>query len=198
LIAVLLVLANIVNTIGEFILSRAAVEHAAAAATDAERRELIKGFYASFYSWVNLIGFVAQAFLVSRLMVVAGVRTALLVLPTIALAGYGLIGLVGGLTLIRAAKVVENATDYSLQNTVRHALFLPTSREAKYKAKAALDTFFVRAGDLIAALVVMIAVGRLGLSPAALAGVNVVLAVVWLGVAAALGRRHRELDRGPR
>ena len=198
LIAVLLVLANIVNTIGEFILSRAAVEHAAAAATDAERRELIKAFYASFYSWVNGIGFLVQAFLVSRLMVVSGVRTALFVLPAIALTGYGLIGLVGGLTLIRAAKVVENATDYSLQNTVRHALFLPTSREAKYKAKAALDTFFVRAGDLIAALVVMIAVGRLGLSPAALAGVNVVLAVVWLGVAAALGRRHRELDRGPR
>jgi AAA family ATP:ADP antiporter len=198
LIAVLLVLANIVNTIGEFILSSAAVEHAAAAATDAERREMIKAFYASFYSWVNGVGFVVQAFLVSRLMVVSGVRTALFVLPTIALAGYGLIGLVGGLTLIRAAKVAENATDYSLQNTVRHALFLPTSREAKYKAKAAIDTFFVRAGDLIAALVVMIAVGRLGLSPAALAGVNVGLAIVWLGVAALLGRRHRELDRGPR
>ena len=198
LIAVLLVVANIVNTIGEFILSRAAVEAAAGAATEAERRELIKAFFASFYSWVNLAGFLIQAFLVSRLMVVAGVRVALFVLPAIALAGYGLIGLVGGLALVRAAKIVENATDYSLQNTVRQALFLPTRREVKYKAKAAIDTFFVRAGDLIAALVVMIAVGRLGLSPAALAAVNVGLAVIWLGVAAALARRHRALDRGPR
>jgi len=194
LIAVLLVVANIVNTIGEFILSRAAIEHAAAAAGDAERREMIKAFYASFYSWVNAIGFLAQAFLVSRLLVVSGVRTALFVLPAIALAGYGLIGLIGGLTLIRAAKIVENATDYSLQNTVRQALFLPTSREAKYKAKAAIDTFFVRAGDLIAALVVMLAVGRLGLSPAALAGVNVALVLVWIGIAAALARRHRQLE----
>jgi AAA family ATP:ADP antiporter len=196
LIAVMLVVANVVNTLGEFILSGAAVEHAAGAASDAERREMIKAFYASFYSWVNGIGFLVQAFLVSRLLVVTGVRTALFVLPAIALAGYGLIGLAGGLFLIRTAKIVENATDYSLQNTVRQALFLPTSREAKYKAKAAIDTFFVRTGDLIAALVVMLAVGRLGLSPAALAGVNVALAIVWLGVAGLLARRHRLLERG--
>lgn len=198
LIAVMLVIANLVNTIGEFILSGAAIEHAAGAASDAERREMIKAFYASFYSWVNGVGFVVQAFLVSRLFVVTGVRTALFVLPAIALAGYGLIGLAGGLALIRAAKIVENATDYSLQNTVRQALFLPTSREAKYKAKAAIDTFFVRAGDLLAALVVMIAVGQLGLSTPALAAINVVLALAWLGIAAALARRHRLLERASR
>lgn len=45
-------------------------------------------------------------------------------------------------------KVVENSTDYSLQNTVQQALFLPTSRDAEYKAKAAIDTLFVRLGDL--------------------------------------------------
>jgi AAA family ATP:ADP antiporter len=74
---------------------------------------------------------------------------------------------------------------------VRQALFLSTSRDAKYKAKAAIDTFFVRAGDLGAALVVMLAVRGLGLGPGALALVNVGLALVWLGVAIALGRAHR-------
>jgi hypothetical protein len=32
-------------------------------------------------------------------------------------------------------KVSEKSLDYSLNNTARHALFLPTSREAKYKAR---------------------------------------------------------------
>jgi len=32
------------------------------------------------------------------------------------------------------------------KNTARHALFLRTSREAKYKAKGAIDSFFWRAG----------------------------------------------------
>jgi ATP:ADP antiporter, AAA family len=36
-------------------------------------------------------------------------------------------------------------------NTVRQALYLLTSREAKYKAKAAIDTFVVRAGDMLQA-----------------------------------------------
>ena len=55
------------------------------------------------------------------------------------------------LAVVRVAKVCENGTDYSLNNTVRHSLFLPTSREAKYKAKQAIDTFFWRAGDLLQA-----------------------------------------------
>ena len=62
-----------------------------------------------------------------------------------------MIGLVPLLGLVRWGKTLENATDYSLQNTVRQALFLPTSREAKYKAKAAIDTFFMRFGDVLQA-----------------------------------------------
>jgi hypothetical protein len=44
------------------------------------------------------------------------------------------------LAFIRSGKILENSTDYSIQNTTRHALFLPTSREAKYKAKTAIDS----------------------------------------------------------
>lgn len=39
------------------------------------------------------------------------------------------------LGMIRKAKVAENATDYSLGNTVKNVLFLTVSREDKYKAK---------------------------------------------------------------
>jgi hypothetical protein len=55
--------------------------------------------------------------------------------------------------IVRVGKVLENSTDYSIQNTLRQALFLPTTREAKYKAKAAIDTFFTRAGDVVSARV---------------------------------------------
>src|SRR5207253_9558941 len=58
--------------------------------------------------------------------------------------------------VVRMVKVLENGTDYSIQNTARHALFLPTSREAKYKAKQAIDSFFWRAGDVLQAVVVFV------------------------------------------
>ena len=199
LIAAMLIVANLVNTIGEFLLANAVTDHAAAVAgpDEAARRELIKDFYADFFFWVNLVGLGIQALLVSRIFKYAGVGAALFVLPLVALAGYGAIAAVGGIALIRVFKIAENGTDYSLQNTVRQALFLPTSREAKYKAKAAIDTFFVRVGDTIAAIVVAVALHAAHLGVAGIALVNVVLVGVWLAIAAGIAARYRRLSRAP-
>ena len=93
----------------------------------------------------------------------------------------------------RGAKILENATDYSLNNTVRAALFLPTSREAKYKGKVATDTFFVRAGDMVQAGIVYIGAELLRLTTAQFAMVNVGMVGVWLVVAAAIYREHKRL-----
>jgi AAA family ATP:ADP antiporter len=160
----------------------------------AARGKIINTFYGNFFSLVNLIGFLIQILLASRIIKYAGLRAALFVFPVIALAGYGAIGLIGGLTLLRIAKTAENATDYSLQNTVRQALFLPTSREAKYKAKAAIDTFFVRFGDTAAAVLVLVGVNQLNLGRAQLALVNAGVIMVWLVVAVGIARRHREIE----
>lgn len=195
LIAALLMIVNLVNTTGEYVLS-SAVRDYATAATDvaAERRELIKAFYGDFFFWVNLVGLLVQAFAVSRVIEKIGVRAALFVMPIVAFGAYGLIGVVGGIAIVRAGKIADNAADYSIQNTVRQALFLPTSRAVKYKAKAAIDTFFHRAGDLVSALLVGIGIHQLGLVGRDLAVVNVALVVVWFAIAAGVARRHRALS----
>jgi ATP:ADP antiporter, AAA family len=115
-------------------------------------------------------------------------------MPLVAFCAYGLIGAIGGLAIIRAAKIAENSTDYSLQNTVRQSLFLPTDRAVKYKAKAAIDTFFVRAGDLLAALVVGFGIHQLGFGGRELALVNVGLVFVWFAIAVGIARRHQVLS----
>jgi len=56
-------------------------------------------------------------------------------------------------------KITDNSSDYSIQNTARQTLFLPTSREAKYKAKAAIDAFFMRFGDVLQAGIVYLPSG---------------------------------------
>jgi ATP:ADP antiporter, AAA family len=78
-------------------------------------------------------------------------------------------------------KIADNSIDYSLGNTTKQALWLPTSREAKYKAKQAVDSFFVRMGDVIQAGVVFVG-ERLAMAVPAFASVNVALSAVWLGV----------------
>jgi AAA family ATP:ADP antiporter len=113
----------------------------------------------------------------------------------ISFGSYAAIGLVGGLAVLRLAKTAENATDYSLQNTVKQALFLPTSREAKYKAKAAIDTFFVRFGDAASAGIVALGLHVLAFAPRAFAFVNVALALVWTLLNVGIAREHRKLVR---
>jgi len=97
------------------------------------------------------------------------------------------LALVPILSLIRVAKILENSVDYSVQNTARHALFLSTTREEKYKAKAAIDSFFWRMGDMISGALVF-AGTQLALNTRAFAAVNVFLVLVWLGIALAIVR----------
>ncbi len=199
LIAILILLLNVVNTTGEFILGKLVLAQAVAAVGDvagapAQINQYIGSFYGGFFSWVNFLGFLFQLLLVSRIFKYIGVRGAMFILPCIALGSYALLIFMPVLGIVRIAKIMENSTDYSIQNTARHALFLPTSREAKYKAKAAIDTFFWRMGDLFQALVVFVGV-QLAFEIQHFAMVNVVLVVIWLGIVVAINREHRKISR---
>ena len=123
-------------------------------------------------------------------------RVGLLVLPIIALGGYAILAFVPILSFVRWAKTAENATDYSLQNTVRQALFLPTTREEKYKAKQAIDTFFVRAGDVFSAGLVYVGVNWLMFSTSQFAMFNLGLVIVWLIIAVLIGKRYTQMTAG--
>ncbi|WP_437659693.1 NTP/NDP exchange transporter [Sorangium sp. So ce1182] len=151
---------------------------------------VIGTFKGDFFYWVNTFGVLVQLFLVSRIFKYLGVRFALFILPTIALFGYSALAVLPALAVVRVAKIAENSTDYSVQNTARQALFLPVGRDAKYSAKAAIDTFVVRAGDVLAAVAV-IAGQVLALSIRHFAMINIALALVWLGVVVGIAREHR-------
>jgi AAA family ATP:ADP antiporter len=155
-------------------------------------QDLIARFYADFFFTVNLLGALAQLFLVSRIMKFFGVPASLFFLPIIALTGYSIVSLIPTLAFIQLAKILENSTDYSLQHTARQALFLPTTREEKYKAKAAIDTFFVRIGDVLSTALVFLSV-QLSLSVQALSLINVFLIAAWLLLVVGIGRSYRGL-----
>jgi AAA family ATP:ADP antiporter len=137
-----------------------------------------------------VVGLLVQLFVVSRILKYFGVKVAVMVLPLIALTGYTILAFAPILALVRAVKIAENATDYSIQNTVRNVLFLPTSRDEKYKAKQAIDSFFWRAGDVMSAALVFVGVTMLGLGTSGFARVNLVLAGIWLILAVAVGREY--------
>jgi ATP:ADP antiporter, AAA family len=194
-IAALTVLLNVVNTTGEFLLNRLVETEALArfgsdAGLRAESQRFVGSFFGSFNASVSLVGFLVQLFVTSRVFRFMGVRGALFILPVIAVINYSVIAVAPLLAIVRVGKIAENSTDYSIQNTVRQALYLPLTREAKYKAKAAIDTLFTRMGDVLSAG--FVAAGTaIGLGAAGFAWVNVGLTVAWLGVAGRIAREHR-------
>ncbi|MCP5112296.1 MAG: hypothetical protein GY953_15840, partial [bacterium] len=151
-------------------------------------------FYGDFFGVANVVSLGLQLFLVSRIIKYIGVRVALMILPVIAFAGYALAAFLPVLGIIRWSKTAENATDYSLMNTLKGVLFLPTTREEKYKAKQAIDTLFMRAGDVLSALLVFVGVTWLGFAVREFALVNLGLVVVWLIIALRIGAEFRRLS----
>jgi AAA family ATP:ADP antiporter len=135
-----------------------------------------------------------QILVVGRLFRMLGLARSLFLLPLLAFAGYGASAMLPGLALVATVKVVENSTDYSLQNTIQQALFLRTSRDSKYKAKAAIDTFLVRVGDLGSMALVAAGV-HLGLSVFGFAMTNVAAALAWLWIVSRLARHQAESER---
>jgi AAA family ATP:ADP antiporter len=140
---------------------------------------------------VNLAGFLMQAVVVSRVFKFLGVGKALFIHPIVALVGYMMMLRAPSLEAIRLFKIADNSIDYSLGNTTKQALWLPTSREAKYKAKQAVDSFCQRAGDVIQAGVVF-AGERAALAVPGFALINIVLTGGWLAVVVGLNRRLRK------
>jgi len=200
LIAFLILFLNWVNTTGEYILGRvvsadAEAKVAAGAAGGLSEGDLVGKFYANFFKIVNIVGLAIQLLLVSRIIKWFGIRLAILALPIIALGGYAVIAFLPALGIIRWVKIAENSVDYSLNNTVRHALFLPTTREQKYNAKQAIDTFFWRAGDVFSALLVFAGTQLLAFETQHFAMVNMVLVAIWLMIAFWTGRENAKMTK---
>ena len=197
LMALLVVLLNVVNTSGEYLFGRYVVDAANATygsgvASEAARQKFIGATYSSYFAWVNLIGFLLQMFVVSRVFKFLGVARAVFIHPLVALVGYVGMMLTPSLNFVRWLKIADNSLDYSIGNTTKQALWLPTSREAKYKAKQAVDSFCQRAGDVLQAGIVY--AGELGsLGVTAFAALNVVFVFGWLAVAKGLNARIRNL-----
>ncbi len=205
LIALLLILLNVVNTTGEYILSSSVLERAASAFQaaalagsnldrDAFVSNYIGTFYGEFFTWVNIAGVVLQAFVVARIVKYTGIAGALLALPIVAFGAYGLVAAGAGFAALRVSKTMENATDYSVMNTARAMLWLPTTRDEKYKAKQALDTFFVRLGDVISGGLVFLGTTWLGWGVPQFAYANVVVVLAWLALAWLIVRAYREIS----
>jgi AAA family ATP:ADP antiporter len=199
-VALVVMLTNWVNTNGENLLFRVIQDSLAAEASAqgiADKQTYVRQgtaqFYGNFFFWVNCVALFLQAFVASRLLRYGGFGAIMLMMPAIALVSYSLMAFYPVLYVVRMMKIAENATDYSINNTARHVLWLPTTSEMKFRAKPAIDSLFMRLGDGFAALTVLVGVHFLELSTQAFFIVNAVLVVTWLVLAVSIVRTYSQM-----
>ena len=118
-------------------------------------------------------------------------------LPVIALLSYTTIALLPILAVIKVMKIAENASDYSINNTARHVLWLPVSSVMKFRGKPAIDTLYARLGDGLAAVTVLLWTHTMTLGIQSFIVFNVALVVCWRIFTLMMIGEHRKASKTP-
>ena len=110
----------------------------------------LKRHFAMIYALSAIVALLVQLFLTSFVMTRFGLMTALLVLPVaivIGSAGFLAVPIVWAGSLLNTA---DSGFSYGLNQSAKETLYVPTSRDEKYKAKAFIDMFVQRFAKVLA------------------------------------------------
>jgi AAA family ATP:ADP antiporter len=130
---------------------------------------------------------VLQALVTGHLMKRLGVAVTLALLPLTAVLGFVGLAIAGSLAALVAFEATFRAVQRGIMRPARETLFTIVPRADRYKAKAFIDTFVYRAGDVVGAQTEGL-LARLGMGLAALAAFAVPLAMAWMVLGLWLGR----------
>ncbi|MCD9097373.1 MFS transporter [Luteimonas fraxinea] len=156
----------------------------AAVADGTDARAALLG---SIDMWTQIAVLVLQLTLTGRLIRRFGLGVALAILPVATALGFIGLAIYGSFVVLILLEATNRAVQRGITRPAREALFTVASREDKYKAKAFIDTFIYRAGDVVGAQTEGL-LGRLGLAMGGLVSVVLPLALMWAALALWLGR----------
>lgn len=155
-----------------------------------EDLDLRTGWLARIDMATQIATLVLQLALAGRLVERIGLSWTLALLPLTTALGFIGLALVATLTMLVLVEALFRAVQRAVQRPAREMLFTTVRREDKYKAKAVIDTFVYRMGD-VAGAGTEGALAQLGMGLAALAATAVPLAVAWAALGLWLGRSAR-------
>ncbi|ANB18054.1 NTP/NDP exchange transporter [Dokdonella koreensis] len=146
--------------------------------------------------WTQVAVLVLQFTLTGKIIKRFGLGVALAILPVATALGFIGLAIYGSFVVLILLEAANRAVQRGITRPAREALFTVVGREDKYKAKAFVDTFIYRAGDVVGAQTEG-ALGRLGLALGGLVSVVVPLALVWAALGLWLGRAQARYTASP-
>lgn len=125
-------------------------------------KDRMTAYFGAMGALVHVTAACFQLFLTSRLQRWLGVRSCLAVLPALCLAEAAAFWAFPSLSGILLLEATFWSLEHSLNHTTRELLYLPLSREEKYKAKAFIDMAGSRLGDALGAAGILCCQAALG------------------------------------
>ena len=163
----------------------------AAAESDLDART---GLLANIDMWTQVAVLLLQLTLTGHIIRRFGLTFALALLPLANALGFIGLAIFGSFAALILLEALNKAVQRGMTRPAREALFTVISREDKYKAKAFIDTFVYRSGDVVGAQVEGL-LGRLGMALGGLVTVVVPLALAWAMLGVWLGRAQHKRAR---
>ncbi len=105
-------------------------------------------FFARLDRYINWLVLAIQVLLTRQLLTRYGIAPLLLLPPAAILIGYCVLAASPLPMLVAVVQVITRASEFSLSKPARETIYTRVSKEARYKAKATIDTAVYRASDL--------------------------------------------------
>jgi AAA family ATP:ADP antiporter len=99
---------------------------------------------------VQVIAFIFQFLITSRLVTSLGMSRTLVMVPMMLAGGFIILGSTMGLVLFAAIQVAQRSMNYGVLGPAKEMLFTVVDRETKYKSKNFIDTVVYRGSDVTA------------------------------------------------
>ncbi len=147
------------------------------------------------YAITNWVAMFVQLFLTSFVMQRFGVGIALLFLPIAAMTGSAGFLIAPILIFGSALNTADNAFSYSINQSAKETLYVPTTKDEKYKAKAFIDMFvqrFAKALAVVLSLGITIIFSEFS-SIRWLSIITVVILIGWIATIRYAGKRFEQL-----
>ncbi|MGI9301676.1 MAG: NTP/NDP exchange transporter [Gammaproteobacteria bacterium] len=172
----------------------------ASASAAYETRDALAGFQGKVFFIAQIFALGIQLFITSWVHRKFGVLTGLLFLPLALMTGSVMFLIAPLLSVITLVIASEAALAYSINQASKEILYVPLDAVSKYKGKAFIDMFGLRAAKTVGAIILLVYILVLrdyGFGVGFLVGVCIVALVGWLGAVWYVGNAFVERASAP-
>jgi AAA family ATP:ADP antiporter len=188
---------EIINTLFDFkfkdlVAENIAMQGFVGSAAGEMKTRIMNEWVGSMGVYAAILAIVSYLFGIGNIGRKLGLTASLVFLPILLIVVSLIIGLSKSLLIAFAASIVAKGINYVLYQPSKEQLYIPTSKEAKYKSKVFIDMFGSRFSKSLGSGINLIKLYSPMIFPIISLGSSVSLCILWIMISMYLGRKYNE------